>query len=144
MQPIYGSTIQFGTEKIILVDPNGHTRDLSKQSSHVLSSGKLVSKIEDVAGVCKICQVIAMEQFQAGELTLEQAQLASLYDTASAAICNACGLQGCIRHIRPVQTDEGVLAICIPCQKELKKQLRRKRIIEFFLAPISETEGREE
>ena len=144
IHPIAGSEITFGSEKIIIVDSNGQTKHLSKQNSHVLSTGKLVNTIEDIAGVCKICQMIAMEQFQAGELTLEQAQLASLYDTASAAICSACGFQGCSRHIRPVQTDAGGLTMCIPCQKELKKQMRKQKFIQFFLAPISETEDRDE
>ena len=144
LQPIDGSTIQFGTETIILVDANGRAQDLTRSHNHVLSSGKLVSKIEDVAGVCKICQIAAMEQFQAGELTLEAAQLASLYDVASAAVCEVCGIQGCIRHIRPIETEAGITSMCTPCQKELKKQLRRQKIIQFFLAPISETEDGQE
>ena len=144
LHPIDGSTIKFGTETFIVANPNGQNQDLSRSHNHVLSSGKLVSKIEDVAGVCKICQLIAMEQFQAGEITLEQAQLASLYDTASAAICDVCGFSGCLRHIRPVQTEAGLVHMCVPCQKEFKKQLLKQKILQLFLAPISETQDGQE
>ena len=144
LHPIDGSTIKFGTETFIVANPNGQNQDMSRSHNHVLSSGKLVSKIEDVAGICRICQVTAMEQLQAGELTLEAAQLASLYDVASAAICNVCGLSGCIRHIRPIETEAGIVSMCVPCQKEMKKQLRRQKLIQFFLAPISETEDGQE
>jgi len=144
LHPIDGSTIQFGTETFILANPNGQNQDLTRSHNHVLSSGKLVSKIEDVAGVCKICQIIAMQQFQAGELTLEAAQVASLYDVGSAAICNVCGIQGCIRHIRPVETESGIISMCVPCQKEFKKQVLRQRVMQLLLGPISEIEDEQE
>ena len=144
LQPINGTDIKFGTEKIILVDTNGHAQDLTRNHNHVLGSGKLVTRIEDVAGVCRICLGIAVEQCEAGKITPEQAQLTSLYDTASAATCSVCGFQGCIRHIRPVQTDEGQLHMCVPCQKEFKKQLLRQRVIQLLLGPISEIEDEQE
>ncbi len=130
--------IKFGTEKVIIVDTRGCSRDMSRQSSHVLGSGKLVSKIEDIAGVCRICQSIAMEKYQAGEINLQQAQVLSLYDKGSAAVCNVCGIQGCIQHIRPIQTDQGILSICPICQQKLDKKLNRQRFLRLLLSPFTE------
>lgn len=130
--------LKFGTEKVIMVDTCGHTRDMSKQNSHVLSTGKIANKIEDIGGVCKYCQTIAMEQFDAGDIDYQLAQAMSLYDRDSAATCNLCGTQGCIQHIRPIQTEQGILSMCVNCQEKLDKQLKKQRIIRFLLAPFTE------
>lgn len=138
---IAGTDIGFGTQKIIQVDSSGQAKDISQTQSHIIGSGKLVSKVEDIAGVCKLCQAIAMEQLQAGQISVQQAQLFSMYDKSSAAICNVCGIQGCVRHIRPILTEDGVLAMCEICQRQLKKQLRKRKIIGFLISPFMETEN---
>ncbi len=140
IQTIAGSNITLGSENIILVDANGQAREISKQCSHVLSTGKLVTRIEEIGGICPFCQSSAMQRYQAGELTLEAAQLACLYDVASAATCQACGVHACTRHIRPVDTDQGILSLCQECHKALKKQLRKKSLVRALLAPITASE----
>jgi len=144
MASIAGLDVAFGTQNVIMVDNSGHAKDISQTQSHIVGSGKLVTKIEDIAGVCTFCQATAAEQFQAGQISLQQAHSMSLYDKGSAAICSACGFQGCLSHVRPIQTEQGVLTICGTCQNKIEKQLRRRRIIGFLLAPISETENTEE
>lgn len=138
---IAGTDIGFGTQKIIQVDSSGQAKDISQTQSHIVGSGKLVNKVEDIAGVCKFCQAIAMEQLQAGQISLQQAQLLSLYDKNSAAICNVCGIQGCVRHIISIPTEDGILAMCEACRLQLKKQLRKRKIIGFLLSPFVETEN---
>ncbi len=138
---IAGTNIGFGTQKIVQVDSVGQAKDISQTQSHLIGSGKLVSKVEDVAGVCKLCQAIAMEQLQAGQISVQQAQLLSLYDKSSAAICDVCGIQGCVRHIRPLLTENGVLAMCETCQRQLKKQLRKQKIVGLLLSPFMETKN---
>ena len=138
---ISGTSIGFGTQKIIQVDSSGQAKDISQTQSHIVGSGKIVNKIEDIVGVCKFCQAIAMEQLEAGQISLQQAQLFSIYDKSSAAICNVCGIQGCVRHIRPILTEDGALAMCEACQKQFKKQLRKRKIIGFLLSPFVETEN---
>ncbi len=138
---IAGTSIGFGTKKIVQVDSSGQAKDISQTQSHIVGSGKIVNKVEDIVGVCKFCQVIAMEQLQAGQISIQQAQLLSLYDKNSAAICNVCGIQGCVRHIRPILTEDGVLAMCEICQRQLKKQLRKRKIIGFLISPFIETKN---
>jgi hypothetical protein len=136
---IAGTSIGFGKQKIIRVDQNGQANSFSQAQSHILGSGKLVREIENIVGVCKFCQVIAIDQLQAGQISVEQAQLLSLYDNSSAAICNFCGVQGCIRHIKSMQTESGITTICVTCQQQLKKQARRRKIVNFILSPFIET-----
>jgi len=140
---IAGTDIGFGTQKIVQVDSGGQAKDISQTQSHIVGSGKIVNKVEDIAGVCKFCQAIAMEQLQAGQISPQQAQLLSLYDKNSAAICNVCGIQGCVRHIISIPTEDGILAMCEACRLQLKKQLRKRKIIGFLLSPFVETENPE-
>lgn len=140
---IAGTDIGFGHQKVILVDSSGQAKDISQTQSHIIGSGKIVSKVEEITGVCELCQAIAMEQFHTGQISIQQAQLLSLYDKSSARICNNCGTQGCARHIRAVMTENGVLSMCGTCQQELKKQLRKRKIIDFLLSPFVETENPE-
>jgi len=135
---IAGTSIGFGTQNITHVDDEDKASSLSQSQSYIFGSGKLVTKIEDVGGICRFCQSTATEQLQAGQISAQQAQLYSLYDVNSAAICNVCGTQGCIQHIRPVQTEDGVLAMCVTCQKQLKGQLLKRKIIGFLLTPFME------
>ena len=141
IQNITGTGISFGTQKVVQVGNNGQANCLSQAQSHILGSGKLISKLEDVAGVCNFCKLIAAQQLQAGQISIAQAQLMSLYDRGSAAICNICGIQGCIRHINPKYTASGIITICIACQKQLKKQERKRKLINFLLSPFVETNG---
>lgn len=144
VRTIGGTDIGFGPQEIIQVDSKGQTKHLSKQESHFVGcQGKLVNDIVDIAGICRLCQQSAQEQFAAGLISVQQAQLLALFDKSSAAICNICGLQGCTFHIRPVQTETGVSMICQTCILEMKKQHRRQTIIRFLLAPITKTEDSE-
>ena len=136
--------MSFGSKKIVQIFENT-TKNVSLKCSHVLGTGKMISEISDVGGVCPLCQASAMEQFEKGLITLQAAQLLSLYDNSSAASCSLCGLAGCCRHIRPVLLPDGqVQPVCVDCQKELRRQARNARIIKMFgflLTPFMEDEN---
>lgn len=135
---IAGTSIGFGSQNITQIDSDDKASSLSQSQSYIFGSGRLVTSIEEVGGVCRLCQTAATELLQAGQISAQQAQLLSLYDIASAAICNVCGTQGCIQHIRPIQTENGILTICETCQKQIKNQLRVRKIVGFLLSPFME------
>ncbi len=137
---ISGMSINFGSMKSIGVDNNGQTRDLSKNQNHIVGSGKLVSSIQDVAGICPICQGEAIHAFEKKLITLEEAQIKSLYDVNSASRCDICGTNTCSRHCRPVQMPDGSTQNpCVTCLKLLKKQAFKRKMIHLLLSPFFET-----
>ena len=139
---ITGTSIRFGTQKIITVDSRGQARDLSQTQSHIVGTGKLVSKIEDLSGVCQYCQAEATQDFEANLISLEQAQIKSLYDTLSASRCDICGTNTCCRHCRPFQMPDGLTQqLCVDCQKQLKGQILKQKVIGFLLSPFMEDEN---
>jgi hypothetical protein len=139
---IAGTNIGFGTQKVVQVDDRGQAKDFSQTQSHIVGSGKVVSKIEDIAGVCRYCQAEAAQAFEVNLISLEEAQIKSLYDTQSASRCDICGTNTCCRHCRPIQMPDGLTQLlCIDCQKQIKGQLLKKRIAGFLLAPFMENEN---
>ncbi len=139
MHTIAGTNIGFGTQKMIQVDSRGQAKDFSQTQSHIVGSGKLVSKIEDLAGVCRYCQAEATQAFEEKLISLEQAQIKSLYDTLSASRCDICGTNTCCRHCRPIQMpNDSTQLLCVDCQKKLKWQILRNGIFGFLLSPFME------
>jgi len=137
--------MSFASKKIVQILGN-NTKNISLKHSYVVGgTGKMVSEISDVGGVCPLCQAGAMEQFEKGLITLQAAQLLSLYDNSSAASCSLCGLAGCCRHVRSVLLPDGqVQPICVNCQKKLDRQARNARIVKmlgFLLTPFMEDEN---
>ncbi len=149
---IAGTSIAFGTQKSVQVDENDQARHLLQTQSHILGSGKLVTNIEPrevagqalpgVAGVCRYCQAEAAQAFEANLISIQEAQIKSLYDTSSTARCEVCGINTCSRHCRPFPMPDGqVQIVCMECQQEIQKQLRRQRVIGFLLSPFLESEN---
>lgn len=142
IQSIAGTSIGFGFQKVIQVDSRGQAKSLSQAQSHIVGSGKLVSNIEDIAGVCRYCQAEATQAFEANLISLEQAQAQALYDVLSASRCDACGTNTCCRHCRPFQMPDGsIMQLCVDCQKQLKGKIIRKKIVTFLLTPFMEDEN---
>lgn len=142
MHTIAGTNIGFGTQKMVQVDSRGQAKDFSQSQSHIVGSGKLVSKIEDIAGVCKYCQAEAIQAFEANLISLEEAQIKSLYDTLSASRCDICGTNTCCRHCRPIPMPDGLTQLlCVDCQKQFKGQILKQKIVGFLLSPFMETEN---
>ncbi len=136
---ISGTNIGFGTKKIVHIDSRGQNKDFSQTQSHILGDGKLVSKIEDIAGVCRYCQNEAIQSLEANLISLEEAQIKSLYDISSASRCDICGTNTCTRHTRPIQMPDGsVQALCIDCQKQLREQILRQKVVGFLISPFME------
>ena len=152
---IAGTSIAFGTQKTVQVDENDQAHHLLQTQSHILGSGKLVTNIEPrkvdgqtlpgVAGVCRYCQAEAAQAVEANLISIQEAQIKSLYDTSSAARCEICGINTCSRHCRPFPIPDGqAQMVCMDCQQEIQKQLRRQRVIGFLLSPFLESENPEE
>lgn len=137
VQNLHGTSIAFGTRKTIRIDDLGCTAGLSQSPSFIVGTNRRVSNIEDIGGVCRFCQAQATQAFQEGTLTLEQAQLQSLFDIHSGFQCDVCGVYSCAVHCRPLQTPQGTIDICMACLKELKKQEKRRKILYFLLSPFS-------
>ncbi len=141
---IAGTNIGFGTQKIVQVDSRGQAKDISQTQSHVIGSGKLVSKIEDLSGACRHCQAEATQAFEENFISLEQAQIKSLYDILSASHCDICGENTCSRHTRPIQLpDDLIQQLCVDCQKQLKGQILKQKIVGFLLSPFMEDRNEE-
>lgn len=145
---IAGTSIAFGTQTTGQVDENDQARHLLQTQSQILGSEKLVTNIEPkevagqvlpgVAGVCRYCQAEAAQAFEANLISIQDAQIKSLYDTSSAARCEICGINTCSRHCRPFPISDGqTQMVCMDCQQQIQKQLRRQRIIGFLRRKMS-------
>lgn len=143
IQPLHGTSIAFGTQKTIQVDGHGRPRGLCQNPSYILGSGRRVSSMEDVGGICRFCQIQAAQAFQEGTLTVEQAQLRSLFDIYSGFQCDICGVYTCSVHCRPMHLPEGILDVCSACREEIKRQEKRRKIISMFLSPFTKSENSE-
>ena len=152
---IAGTSIAFGTQKTVQVDENNQAHHLLRTHSHILGSGKLVTNVEPrtvdgqtlpgVAGACRFCQAEAAQALEANLISIQEAQIKSLYDTSSAARCEICGINTCSRHCRPFPMPDGKThMVCTDCQQEIQKQLRRQKIVGFLLSPFLESENPEE
>jgi len=142
MHSIAGTNIGFGKRTLIQVDSRGQAKAFGQTLSHIVGSGKVVSKIEDIAGVCRYCQAEAAQAFEANLISLEEAQIRSLYDTQSASRCDICGTNTCCCHCRPIQMPDGLTQLlCVDCQKQFKGQLLKQKIVGFLLSPFVETEN---
>jgi len=140
LNTIAGLGITFGKQKTVQVDNNGNARDISQNQSYIIGTNKRISDIEDIGGICCFCQEQAMEIYRAGLISLQQAQLKSLFDKNSAMQCDICGTYTCPTHTRPTQTPQGILAICLRCSEAIRRQQRRKKIVAFLLSPFTVTE----
>lgn len=136
VKQIFGMPITFGTKQALQVDENGNSSDIKQAPSYRIGTNKIINRIEDIAGVCPFCESLAMQRFQAGEITNEEAHLLSMFDTMSAAQCGLCGRNTCSVHCRPVEIGENVQNICINCLQEIESKNRRKKIIRFLLSPL--------
>jgi len=143
IQSITGTSIKFGKQRQIEIDSQGCPKELTNQPNFIIGTGRRVSNIEDIGGVCRFCQAQATQAFQEGKLTLEEAQLHSLFDIKSGFQCDICGVYTCSVHCRPIQTPQGIADACISCQEEIKRQERRKKIIRFLLSPFTNNEESE-
>lgn len=136
---IAGTSIGFGPQKFIQVDSRGQAKRFSQTQSHIVGSGKLVRKIEDIAGVCGYCNAEAKQAFESNFISLEEAQARSLYDVLSASRCDACGASTCCRHTRPIQMPDGsIMQLCVVCYKHFKGQIIKQKIVTFLLSPFME------
>ncbi len=136
---IAGTGIGFGKRKFIQVDNQGQAKDLSQSQSHIIGTGRIVNKVEDIAGICPFCQLEAKEAFDKGLLSFQEAQSRALYDTQSDSQCDICGTNTCSVHCRPIQMPNDIVQqLCVACQKHLKKQLLKQKIIGFLLSPFIE------
>jgi hypothetical protein len=139
VQNLYGTGIMFGTTEVIAVDKDGNGREIVQGQSYLLGNGRIVTKAEQVAGICPICKNDILPQMEAGLISLQDAHLMSMYDVQSAAICDLCGRNTCSMHCRPIKIEGDTIRACSICLLELKKAERRKNIICWFLAPLMET-----
>lgn len=139
---IAGFTITFGHQKLITVDSRGQAKDFSQSLGHIVGSNKLVRNIEDIEGVCGYCQAEANKAFEENRISIEQAQAKCLYDIQSASRCEICGVNTCCKHTRPIQLPDGLIQqLCVDCQKQLKGQILKQKVVGFLLSPFMETEN---
>jgi len=143
VQHLHGTTIAFGTQKTIQIDDLGRAKGLTRKPSYIIGTGRRISNIEDIGGVCRFCQAQALQAFQEEKLTLEQAQLHSLFDIRSGFQCDICGIYTCSIHCRPMQTPQGIIDVCVACREEIKHQERRKKIIGLLLSPFTSSKESE-
>ena len=136
VEQIQGISVNFGTEKIVHIDDNGHAKELTRKPNYIIGSGKRISSIDEIGGICPFCQEIAFKAYRENLINVQEAQLRSLFDVNSAARCDICGITACTIHCRPIQSPEGIFTICPVCRKQLKKQEVKRKIFSFLLSPI--------
>lgn len=144
VQPLYGTSIIFGTQESTHIDEHGRPKTIKRNPSYIIGTKKRVSNIENIDGVCEFCEMKASQDYSDGKITLQQAQLNSLYDVKSARQCDICGIYTCSRHCRQIRTPEGLSSICTSCQDDINRQQKKAKIIGFLLSPFMKTQNSEE
>lgn len=140
---IAGTNLKFGTEKKVEVLGN-RARDYSSTINQSLGTGKLISRIEDVYGVCIFCKAEADKAYKKNRITLKEAQAKSFYDTLSAVTCQGCGLNTCSRHTRRIQMPDGTFEVlCKDCQRRHKRKWFFKQLFLFLITPFLEKKNNE-
>jgi hypothetical protein len=140
IQNLHGTSIAFGTQKTIQIEDSGRTKGLLRKPSYIIGTNRRVSNIEDIGGICRFCQAQAVQAFNEGKMTLEQAQLQSLFDVHSGMQCDICGSCTCSVHCRPMQTQQGPIDVCAACRQEINRQEKRRRIVGFLLSPFTSSQ----
>lgn len=133
---LHGTNLKFGSQTSVEIDKDGRAKAVTLKPSYILGSGRRISSIDEIGGVCRYCQQLALQAFNKGELTAEQAQIQSLFDTKSQRQCEICGIFTCNLHTSPFRTPEGAVNICQGCREQIDKQLKRKKIINLLLSPF--------
>ncbi len=131
--------IAFGKVEGVKLDADGNGQEIIKEPSYRIGSGSIVSSIEQIAGICGVCEVAATEAYLAGRISLQEAHLRTMYDHPSAAQCDICGQRFCTMHCRPVKINEDVVSTCAICLKVIQKKELRRKILAWLLAPLSES-----
>lgn len=144
IQHIGDTGIAFGRVEGIRLDDEGNGQEIIKQLSHRIGTGSLVSDIAQVAGICSICELVSLDKYQAGLITLQEANLRAMYDHQSAAECDICGRHFCSAHCRPVKINDDVLRLCVVCLKTAQKKQRHQKFLSWLLAPLTESTKQEE
>jgi hypothetical protein len=139
---LYGTSLNFGSQTTIEIDQYDRVKVITTKPSYILGSGRRISNIEEVAGICKYCSAVARKGFEEGLLTAEQAQLQSLFDIHSARRCSECGSFVCSVHCRSIETQNGRAYICEGCIEQIRRHEKNRLIKRLLLSPF--TESREE
>ena len=140
---IAGMSVTFGSQKVVRVDENNQAQDICQKQSYIIGSGRLVSHPDEVGGVCLFCQAGSLQLMQAGQISLEEAQLKSLVDKESARRCDLCGRYCCSNHCLSVQPSEGsTILACILCQKKMRPRFRTiKIVLSILCSPFLEIDN---
>lgn len=144
-QKLRGFSTTFGEQRTVKI-VNDQAAEISQSQNYIVGTGKRVSCLQDIGGICPLCHMEALEFFKAGAISQQDMELQSMYDVSSSANCDSCGMSGCNRHIRPVQLPDGrTLNLCANCQEQLDRQIKKERWIQliknvfgFFLSPFIE------
>ena len=144
IQPLNGTSITFGIQNITHIDEYGRPKTIKQSPSYIIGTKKRVSSIDEIGGICEFCQIMATQDYNAGKITLQQAQLQSLFDVNSGRQCDICGVYTCPRHCRQTNTPDGLVSICTSCQDNINRQQKKINIIGFLLSPFMETQVSEE
>jgi hypothetical protein len=136
VQHIFGSGIAFGTKEAVQIDENGDGREIIQEQSYRIGSGRIVNKVEDIAGICFLCEIVALKLLQDGLISIQEAHLRSMYDRNSAARCDVCGRNTCSVHCRPAMINNNIMNLCTLCLDQIQKQERRHKLVRWLLAPL--------
>lgn len=140
VQPLHGTSITFGTQKSTQIDEHGRAKAIKQNPSYIIGTKKRISSIDEIGGVCEFCQIQATQAYDKGKMTLQQAQLQSLFDVKSGRQCDICGIYTCSRHCRQTPTLDGIVSICTACQDDIRHQQRKTKVISFLLSPFVDSE----
>lgn len=147
---ILGTPLTFGERITLMVDQNQNATEYHGKISYILGSGLVVSQLESkiidgktmpgVGGRCWFCHQEAVSAFQAGHISLQDAQLMALFDTESAGHCDKCGRQDvCSRHSRPFPGPNGQpFNLCAACSASILHEQENQRFMDILLFPLME------
>jgi hypothetical protein len=147
IETIEGTNLSFGYSEQMIVNQNTSSSRTSKKTGYILGSGRLVTSLNPtketgiekpgVGGICFKCNEEAAALYQTGLISFEEMQRCSLFDTTSAAQCQACGRNVCIKHCRPFEDSNGNIAnLCPECTEEAQHKKFFEKALKFLLMPF--------
>lgn len=97
-------------------------------------------KVLGVGGRCPHCQQELEERLKKGEVTQQEAEIASLYCSDCGAVCGGCGRRNlCSRHCLPFEAPDGTLIqLCPDCRTVAGRQKLVSQIARSLLLPFTD------
>ncbi len=132
LQVIANSGISFGTTSKVIIDEDQNTHNIKQANSYLVGSAKkVVSSLDQIAGVCVFCEKETIKKLK--NISDDEARLLALVDIESAIRCQNCNCLICISHSKLVEIDGQRLHVCPKCHNKFKPKFGWLKVLFAFL-----------